>query len=332
MTLAVWQSASIASSSDSLLAADAEIRSQPELSHALSLLVSHRGEVVFERYYREAAPDDLQHVHSVTKSVVAALIGILVADGLLSLDARVASLVPAPVFESDPAKAAITVEHLMTMTSGLDPRGPWDIDRVTGRGEPAVEGALRAPLIAAPGEFFVYNNGATHVLSAVVEAVTGRPMAELAAERLFAPLGIDRWHWTTDPEGRDRAYDGLHLSPRDLLELGLLHLGGGRWNGAEILDAAYVRRATSAVNTGGRPEQCSYGLLWWVADRAASPVYFAAGHGGQYLLVAPELELVIVTTTDADAVARPLGLPLRSVLTETIVPAFSAPGSTGTST
>jgi len=309
---------------DAITAADAEIRTNPDLAHTLSLLVAHRGETVVEHYYRQAEPEDLHNIHSVTKSVVSTLVGMLVGDGLLALDTPVSSLVEAPAaFTADPAKTAITVQHLLTMTSGLDPRRQWDIDEITARGEPAVEGALRAPLIAAPGQFFVYNNGATHVLSAVVEAVAGKPMAAFAAERLFEPLGIQRWEWPTDPEGRHWGFDRLRLAPADLLKLGMLHLKGGRCNGVQVLPEAYVDLATTPSTSGGRPELCSYGLLWWITDPPARPMYFAAGHGGQYVVVVPDLDLVVLITTDTDAVARPFGLPLRRVIMETIVPAFA---------
>ena len=309
---------------DGVTAADAEIRENPELAHTLSLLAAHHGEVVVEHYYRQAGPEDLHDIHSVTKSVVSTLVGMLVGDGLVALDTPVCSLVEAPAaFTADPAKTAITVQHLLTMTSGLDPRRQWDIDEITARGEPAVEGALRAPLIAAPGQFFVYNNGATHVLSAVVEAVAGKPMAAFAAERLFAPLDIQRWEWPIDPEGRHWGNGHLRLAPADLLKLGTLHLKGGRWNGVQVLPEAYVGLATTPSTSGGRPELCSYGLLWWITDPPARPMAFAAGHGGQYVVVVPDLDLVVLTTTDVDAVARPLGLPLRRVIMETIVPAFA---------
>ena len=312
---------------DGCLAADAAIRSHPDMTHALSLLVAQHGEIVFERYYRDCAHDDLHPVHSVTKSFTSTLVGILVGNGLLSLDTPVTSLLAAPAFSADEAKRAITVRHLLTMSSGLDGGlldgdDFWDIDTIASRGEPLVEGALQAPLVAAPGTTFSYNNGAAHVLSAVIKAAGGKPLDELAGERLFGPLKIDDWLRPTDPQGRHWGCGYLQLSARDLLKLGLLYLGGGTLDGARVLDEEYVRTATSTLIYGGRPERCQYGLLWWVADQATPPVYFAAGHGGQYVLVVPEHDLVIVITTDAEAVASPKGQPLLWLAIETIVPAF----------
>lgn len=310
---------------DGLMAADACIRSHPDMAHTLNLLVAHHGEIVFERYYRDSGPDELHSIHSVTKSVISTLVGILAGDGALSLDAVVADLVTASAFTADPMKRVITVRHLLTMSSGLYGHGWWDIDALAARGTPPVEGALTAPLVAAPGWGFLYNNGAAHVLSRVIEAVAGEPTADVAAERLFVPVGIDRWHWPTDPQGIHWGCGDLRLSGRALLKLGLLYLAEGAWKNGRILDEGYVRTATSPLMEGGPPEHCGYGLLWWVADRGTPAMYFAGGHGGQYVVVVPSLDLVVVTMADADAVHRPKGFLLRQLVTSTILPSFMSP-------
>lgn len=96
----------------------------------MSLLVAHHGEIVFERCYRGSVPADLHCAHSVTKSFTSTVVGILADDGLVCLDAPVASLVDAPAFRRDPMKATITVRHLLTMSSGLATHGWWDIDEL----------------------------------------------------------------------------------------------------------------------------------------------------------------------------------------------------------
>jgi CubicO group peptidase (beta-lactamase class C family) len=307
---------------DGLMAADARIRSDPDLAHTLNLVVAHHGDIVLERSYRNSSPTDLHSAHSVTKSVTSTVVGILAGDGLLSLDAPVGSILDMPALRSDPAKATITVRHLLTMTSGLYGHGWWDIDELDARGHPMVDGALQAPFVAAPGWGFLYNNGAAHVLSAVVEAVAGGSLADVAAERLFAPLSIERWRWPADPEGRSWGCGDLEVSARDLLKLGLLYLAGGAWHRKRVVDDAYVRAATSPVAGGGPPEYCNYGLLWWVADMATPPRYFAGGHGGQYVVVVPSLDLVVVTMADAYLQPRPRGDLVRRLVMETVVPAF----------
>ncbi len=117
------------------------------------------------------------------------------------------------------------------------------------------------------------------------------------------------------------------MAPRDLLKLGLLYRDGGRFDGAQVLDQDWVGAATSPLTAGGPPEGCSYGLLWWADHRATPPRCLAGGWGGQYVLVVPELDLVIVTTADSYAVPRPLGFLLRRLAQQTIIPAFAPGGS-----
>lgn len=183
------------------MAAEGCIRSVPDLSHTLQLLLAHHGEIVLESYYHGCGPTDIRPIHSVTKSITSTLVGILVTDGRLSLEGSVASLLPAPAFSADPAKRAITVGHLLAMSSGLDGKGHWDIDALADCGGPVMESVLAAPLLSAPGQTFSYSNGAAHVLSGVIEAVAGKPTAAFAADRLFTPLRIDRWSWARDPQG-----------------------------------------------------------------------------------------------------------------------------------
>jgi CubicO group peptidase (beta-lactamase class C family) len=305
-----------------LAAADRRIRESPDLSSAESLVVLHRGEVVFEAYYRGRSADDLVDIHSVTKSFTSAVVGTLLGDGRLALDTPVVSVLPhLPV--NDPAKRQITVRHLLTMTSGLTQEGEWDLCEIALRGRPWVETAFDAPLIAPPGTTYAYNNGAVHVLSAVVSEIAGRPMAEVACERLLVPLGIGRVDWPADPAGLSSGFGRLAIRPRDLAAFGQLFLQGGAWNGCQLLDADFVAAATSRQAPGEPrpPEMTSYGFLWWVDELASPPAFFAGGYGGQYVYAVPALLLVAVTTADAFSEPRRFGRLLRGLIESYVVAA-----------
>jgi CubicO group peptidase (beta-lactamase class C family) len=304
---------------DLLAAADARIQGLPELRNTQSLLVMHGGEVAFERSYRGRSPDDLADTHSVTKSFTSAVVGALVSDGTLDLDAPVTSLLQTAA-TSDPAVGGVTVRHLLTMTSGLPADGRWELCEMALHGGSWIETMLGAPLRSAPGAKYTYNNGAVQLLSAVVRHVAGASLGTVAARRLFGPLGIDRYEWPTDPDGQEIASGHLLMTPRDLAKLGLLFLGNGVWDGARLIDAGYVDAAT-ARQAPGRPfpEGVGYGYLWWVDDLACPPAFFAGGHGGQYIYVVPALDLVAVTTADAYADARPFGRALRTVIESYVV-------------
>jgi CubicO group peptidase (beta-lactamase class C family) len=292
---------------------EAAVRGNPRLRHVQSVLVSVGGELRAERYFRSRRPEDLSNVHSITKSILSTLVGIALADGSLDLDTRAAEVLTAP--PPDPRKSEITARHLLTMTSGLDAEGRWDIDEIADRGESWAEGPLAAPRVAEPGTAFAYNNGAAHVLSVLLARRARRPLLELAEERLFGPLGIADYRWPTDPDGNPLGYGHLELRPRDLLKLGQLYLDGGR----DVLPADYVAAATTAATAGGPPEATAYGYLWWVTDNG----FFGGGFAGQYLYVVPALGLVAVTTGDA-AVWIPSSASPRRLLADVVVPAIAS--------
>jgi CubicO group peptidase (beta-lactamase class C family) len=297
-------------------AVDAALRDVPARRHIQSVLVSREGDALLERYFRDRRPTDLSNLHSVTKSVLATLVGIAIGDGSLALETTLGDVLDERLFGGDDRKRAISVEHLLTMTTGLDSETPHDIDEIADRGEPWVDGPLAAPLRAEPGTTFGYNNGAAHVLGVVVARAMQKPLARLAEERLFGPLGIDDYRWPTDPDGNPLGYGHLELRPRDLLRLGDLYLDEGRG----VVPASFVAAATTAHSAGGPPEGVPYGYLWWIAEDCGYRSFFAGGYGGQYVTVLPDLALVVVTTGDVD-VFIDTSRNLRRLVGEVVIPA-----------
>ena len=166
-----------------------------------------------------------------------------------------------------------------------------------------VDRILSAPRRHEPGTVFAYDNGAAHVLGAMLADAVGEPLADFARERLFDPLGIADVVWPRDPEGRYFGFGHLRLRPRDIAKLGELYLGGGSYRGRRVVSAEFVAEATRPQTPGGPPEDVPYGYLWWTATEPF-PHFFAAGYAGQSLTVVPELELVVVTTGE-EARLRP---------------------------
>jgi CubicO group peptidase (beta-lactamase class C family) len=297
------------------------IRHEPRLRHVQCVLVLCRDDLVVEQYFRDRRPGDLVNVHSVTKSFLSSLVGIAIRQGSMALTTTVGEVLANRIPPGEQAKAAITVEHLLTMTSGLAAEGKYDIDEIADAGRNLAEGVLQAPLQDAPGTKFSYNNGAAHLLSVMLTASTGMPLTRFAEERLFGPLGVADYRWPADPEGNPLGYGHLELRPRDLVRFGQLYLRQGRVADAAVLDPAWVKAATTAATRGGPPENTPYGYLWWITDQAGKAAYFAGGYGGQYVTVVPELELVVVTTGDVDVLIPSSADPLRLVA-ESVVPAL----------
>ena len=277
----------------------------PRYRHTTAVVVRRAGETVFER----GAVSELADTYSMTKSVVATLLGIALDRGeVASLDE------PARAFLGDRVRHPYTLRNLATMTAGSDPGGAWDIDEVMARPSGWVDWLLGAPRLHEPGTRFAYDNGAAHVLGAALAAAVGRPLSDYAAEHLFAPLGIGEWDWPRDPDGLDYGFGHLRLRPRDVAKLGELYRGGGAYEGRRVVSPGFVAEATRAQAAGGPPESAGSGFLWWVADDPV-PHFFAGGYAGQSLTVIPSLELVAVTTGD-EALLSPGWRNARHAITD----------------
>ena len=255
-----------------------------------SVLVSRSGEIVDERYAGGDA-ETRRNTRSVTKTVTGMLVGIAGIDP----GARVLSLLPTrEVAHADPRKDAITVEHLLTMTSALDcddsvPGSPGNEERMYPTRD-WVRFTLDLPVRASSG--FSYCTGGVVTLGAVLEAVTGEPVETFAQRVLFDPLGIEAPAWQRTPTGSVMTGGGLGLRSRDLLALGQLYLDGGRG----IVPREWVSRSTRAhVRVDDANE---YGYLWWLRRIGGHACWAMSGMGGSRVAVFPEREAVVVVTSE----------------------------------
>jgi CubicO group peptidase (beta-lactamase class C family) len=296
-----------------------------------SVLVVRHGYLVYERYWQGMTASDGDNVYSVTKSVVSALVGIALGEGKLKgLDQPVAALLARHLpKDADPRLARVTLEQLLTMTSGLagdDPSlgGDPRVSERQGASRDWVRHILGRRLATNPGTGFAYSSATSQLLSAVVADATGQSTLALARARLFGPLGIHSAKapepvfvahpsqatlkayqrapvaWPTDPQGYQLGFSGLKLPSRDLAKFGYLYLNGGRWDGRQVIPAGYVAASTRPHSTpppDGPGE--SYGYQWWVTSQARHPSFLAHGYGGQLIQVIPDLDLVVVITSDA---------------------------------
>ncbi|GAA3836089.1 serine hydrolase [Deinococcus aetherius] len=275
-------------------------RIERALPHVTSLLVARHGHLAFERYFG-IYPTSPQDTQSVTKSLVSLLVGVALDRGLLAgLDQPVLPLLGSDADALTDARwRDVTVRHLLTMTSGL-PSELTDAayDEAWMASEDPVRFALARPLVADPGTAFHYSNAGVHLLGAVLAQAAGQNLADFAQEALFTPLGIAPPPWPRDPLGRPLACGSAHLTPREMLRLGGLVLGRGRWEGRQLVPPGWVEEATRVHVQGygwmeGLP---GYGLLWWVTREGGTEGWYATGYGGQYVAVFPALELVAVMT------------------------------------
>ena len=281
-----------------------------------NLLVIRRGQLILDASLSPYSPEGPHDVASVTKSITSLLVGIAIDKGLIaSVRQPVVSLLPAGRSAPDDQRQAMTVEHLLTMTSGLDcgfEPGEQELAAMR-RSDDWAAFALALPMRAAPGMQYAYCSCNNHLLSAILSARTGGSALAFARTHLFDPLGITTASWPADTHGRTHGWGDLHLLPKDLAKIGELYRNGGMWNGRRILSESWVRQSTQPhvrVREG-----VGYGYSWWINTAREPAIYEAVGRGGQRVAVVPDKELVIVFNgggVDTDAIAPFLFRALRS--------------------
>jgi CubicO group peptidase (beta-lactamase class C family) len=255
-----------------------------------SMLILHEGRLVYEKYAKGQGADVPHAGFSVTKSVVSALTGIAVKDGLIDVRDKVRKYYPTANIAGQDSKLDMTIEHLLTMRSGLpDTRDCF-------KAPDAGLAAFETPQKKTPGGTFAftYNSGAgPQCLVGILERATGQNLRAFAEERLFGPLGITGVTWETTDYGSPTGGSGISMTSRDMLRLGQLYLGDGVWNGERILPAGWVKSTQPKFNT-----ILSYGYLFW--GNGWGPLmggsYEARGYFGQFITVYPDKNIVIVRT------------------------------------
>jgi CubicO group peptidase (beta-lactamase class C family) len=265
-----------------------------------SMLVIRHGYVVKEKYYPPVNAETADELYSCTKSFVSALVGIAIDKGYIADVSRpVLGFFPGRTFEKmDPRKKAMTLEDLLTMSSGLGwVEGDATYRQMYETQRDWVKFILGLPMAAVPGKQFNYSSGNTHILSAIIQETTPKNVYDFACEHLFVPLGIGNPRWNRDPTGIPIGGWGLKLTPREMAKLGYLYLHEGAWDGKQVVPAAWVRNSTTPHIAAGSSRQ--YGYQWWISQRGK---WFAAfGRFGQSIFVVPSLDLVVVFTAKIDS-------------------------------
>jgi CubicO group peptidase (beta-lactamase class C family) len=275
-------------------------RTAASLPRLRSLLVSHRGSIVLERYFNGARATTPANIKSASKSVIAALTGIAVSRGLIkSVDQPIVEYFPELAKDPEPRKRGITIEDLLTMRSGLDSTsgrnyGAW----VTSPNW--VRFVLRQPLIDEPGTRVEYSTGSTHLLSAILTRATRMSTWQFAQEELARPLGFSLAKWATDPQGIYFGGNEMLMTPRQMVAFGELYLNDGKVGERQLIPKAWVEKADDGVGRSRWGSDREYGHGFWIRDFGGVKSYYAWGYGGQFIFVIPDRDLVIVTTSRAD--------------------------------
>jgi len=329
-----------------------------------SLLIYKDGKLVFEEYfpghdYQWDGPDfhgfwvnwnvDSRHnIHSAGKSITSACIGIAIDQGFIgSVDQSIFDYLPEYQHLNTDGKDQITIEHLLTMTSGLkwDEWGTSysdennDVIALWFDCEDPIACILEKPLVGKPGTKFTYSSGNIIILGEILKNATGMDIESFSAQYLFKPMGIETppWRWIDNTEVVFASGD-QQLTPREMLKFGVTYLNGGIWNGQQIVPQSWVENSAVPYsgpdnrwfNTPIRPIPPGdgtwgwrgYSYTWWTHEFSRAgvkiPAYWAFGWGGQKIVVFPDQNAVVVFTganyTSSDATAK--------ILVNNVIPAF----------
>lgn len=291
---------------DPLLVAEL-YRDAEALPRLYSVLVVKNGKLVAEKYFNEGGIDRTTLIQSAAKSIFSALVGLAHREGCLpDLDARVVDFVPEIANQiEDLRKSGITIRHLLQMRSGLpweetDPK-LWDL---------LLEGDHLAPLqdfplVADPGAQFNYSNFSADLLGVIVARACKMDLDDFATRQFLQPLDLQFGEWM---RGKDFHYPLIHLTPRTAARFAQLYLGGGVYNGQQVIPPEWVSASLADYSpdawvtaerldhAGRYLRNLGYGYQWWQASVSDRRINFAWGHGGQFYGLVHDQNLVIVVT------------------------------------
>lgn len=265
-----------------------------------SLLVSWDGDLILERYFNGRDARDVANVKSVSKSIISALIGIAIERGFIDgVDQGIGEFFDDSVLDTGDPKGQITISNLLSMQAGLRTTsnryyGAWVLSPNW------VEWALEQPFDDVPGGRMIYSTGNTHLLSAIISTATGMSTLDFARQSLGAPLGIHIAEWPRDPQGVYFGGNDMEFTPRQMLAIGQMYMDRGRRGGQQVVPEKWIEASFVPRTESEREEGRFYGYGWWIRDMAGFETPYAWGYGGQFILLVPDLHLVVVTTSNSN--------------------------------
>ena len=268
---------------------------------SVAFLVVQNDSLLYEQYWDGYSEESLSNSFSVAKSIVSALIGIAIQEGhIKSIDQPVSDFIPS---FKEGGKTEIRIRHLLMMSSGLNwdesYSNPLSVTTEAYYGTDLSKIITRLQAAEPPGREFSYKSGDTQVLAFVLKAATGKSLSQYAQENLWKPLGAaHNAEWSIDnQEGIEKAYCCFYSNARDFARFGNLYLHNGIWKGDTIINPAYVKASLTPHGLPAKSGERSdyYGYQWWLLpDYKGQNIFYARGILGQYIIVIPEKEVVIV--------------------------------------
>ena len=297
------------------------------------LLIIRNGQLVKQKYYNGYDAWEPHHIMSVSKSFLSAITGIAFQQGYIdSLNEKVLDYFPEYIYpDMDPRKYDITIQHLLTMRMGIQGESDnnYEIYQNLYRSQNWIKSTLEMPLLSTPGERMRYNTFETHLLSAIITKATQQSTLDYANENLFIPMGIDCDKWEQDPQGYYFGGTGMYFTPQEMALLGYMYLNDGRLNDKQIVSAEWVKLTLTPSTNNQHPngwgalKNYNYAWLWWLGQINEYDLFMGLGYGGQYVIVFPELSLIVVATSNQDVypdVANFQEMAVLDIVSKYIIP------------
>lgn len=290
-----------------------------------SLMIVKNGHVIAEGWWNPYSSEHKQQTYSLSKSFTSTAIGFAVDEKLLTVEDKVVSFFPGqlPAVISQNL-AALKVKDLLTMTVGQEKDSILLLEQ-SPAGTPWTKTFLSLPVVEKPGTKFMYNSGASFMLSAIVQKVTGQTAHDYLNRKLFTPLNIIGSTWTTNPDGINMGASHLRLRTEDLAKFGQFFLQMGKWNGKQLLSKAWITSASSKQIESGKNDSSwafGYGYQFWLNPPGG---FRADGAFGQYAMVFPEQNVVVTITSESMSTKHTMQLVWDHLLPELNAKASSLP-------
>ncbi|WP_207420614.1 serine hydrolase domain-containing protein [Desertivirga brevis] len=276
------------------------LRKTLEETESVAFLVIKNDSIHYEKYWDGYSDTSLSNPFSVTKSIVGLLVGIAIDEGKInSVEQHVSDFLPE---FKEGRKAEITIKHLLQMASGLDfmesYNTPFNYTTESYYGDDLKKLVSKLKVIEAPGSVYRYKSGDTQVLGLILAKATGMTISEYASQKLWQKLGVARSAlWSLDKvNGVEKAYCCYYTNAPDLAKIGKLILQNGKFNGEQLISSDYLKASLTPNNLPGTNGSKTnfYGYQWWLLNRNGQVIYCARGLAGQYLMVIPSRNIIIV--------------------------------------
>tara|TARA_B110000908_G_scaffold104283_1_gene122791 strand:- start:828 stop:1982 length:1155 start_codon:yes stop_codon:yes gene_type:complete len=272
------------------------LRARLEQNQSIAFTVIQNDSIRYETYWGIGSRASRTNSFSMAKSVVGMLIGVAVQEGYIeSIDQKITDFIPEYDRSGDHFNTEVTIKHLLTMSSGMnwneDYYNPFGVTAEAYFTQNLTDLMLSIDFTEKPGEKWHYQSGSTQLMGLIIERATGQKLSEYLSAKLWKPINAtESADWMIDKEdGIEKAYCCINSNALDFARFGQLYLDGGKWNGVQLIDSAFV---TATLSPDLEPH---YGYSWWLYDTQYKyPAYAMRGVNGQYVIIIPALDLVAV--------------------------------------